>query len=192
MAAVEVSEVEIEAVDGGAHLRVTIPCQDSAPAAVLAELLAAFELSSPGDTNLRATSGGVTVSRFAAGSDLGRRHEAAAELAKLAASVAEAVGGVSKAGSAHDAVGQVPPPAFAPAPPEVAQLTTRYWTVVAPQPGWAAPDPATDPAATLLPGVWLDLLERLGDWARVRSEAGDTVYTDGRTLVVAGDGGAQP
>ena len=50
-------------------------------------------------------------------------------------------------------------------------------------PAWPAPDPAQTVAATLSPGLEVEVAERAGDWARVVAVNGWTGWVDARRLV---------
>lgn len=174
-------DVSTESLAGGTRLRCSADA-GSAEEAIVGDVLELVELGSPGDTRLRLEQGRIVITRFVAGDDRDRLRDAEAAMASLAGDV---VGMVSSM-AATNAAASAAPPSFAPPPAVVTELSTRYWTVGAPQSGWVAPDPSTAPVATLAVGEWLDVLERIGDWARVRSESGHTVYIDARSLVPAG------
>jgi SH3-like domain-containing protein len=53
-------------------------------------------------------------------------------------------------------------------------------------PAWPAPDPAQTVAATLSPGLEVEVAERAGDWARVVAVNGWTGWVDARRLVSLG------
>lgn len=177
--------IRTEQAPGGVLITVNIPTD---AASHVGRALEQLELGAPGDTSVRVEGDAVVVSRFVAGEDRTRRHDAEAGVQKLASQIAALLGAADDVDRAVRDLGALPPPTFAGTPYEVGAISDRYWTVPSSQSAWATPDPATEPVAVLQPGAWLDLLTRTGDWARVRSEHGDVVFTDARTLVPANQG----
>jgi RsiW-degrading membrane proteinase PrsW (M82 family) len=78
-------------------------------------------------------------------------------------------------------------PVVVPAPQVNAGATadraTTAWVGQTGATAWATPDPALHPIAMLEPGLAVEVLERSGDWAQVRTAAGNTGWVDARLLV---------
>lgn len=81
----------------------------------------------------------------------------------------------------------VPEPAPPPAPqPESEPASTFAPTHRAPATGLGTreqPDPTLQPSNRIDPGLDIEVLERAGDWARVRCSNGWEIWVDGRYLV---------
>lgn len=166
----------------GVRLSRTVPAVGAGAAG---DLLAQLELSTPGDTRLRAEGDTVAATRFLAEPSEATVHEAAATLAKTVADVHAILGALA---ARPPVPVSVPEPRFS-EPPRMAEVLAGIFTVRTPQPGWRRPDPADPPTGQLLPGAWYEVIERIGDWAKVRGEDGGLVYADFRQLIPVSEGG---
>lgn len=151
---------------------------------VMRDLLTALELSTPGDTQLRAEPDTILATRFLADPTPAEVHEASATLAKTVAHAREILTALAKRAPRPI---DVPEPRF-PDPPGLGRLADRIVTVRTPIPAWRQPDPAEAPIAELAPGCWFEVVDRIGDWAKLRGEDGLLAYADARVLIPVGGG----
>jgi len=176
-------------VRNGVEIRGTV--QIAAP--LEADLVRAIELGSPGDTGLMAGDQRVVVTRFLAEPTQAAVHEAKAEVDKTLSFIALL--------TSFPPQGQGGPPGGTRRnatmrclcdDSTLGPLLERFRTVRVTQPGWPSPDASRPPSAAIGRGVWLQVLERRGDWALVRSENGDRAWTDARNLVTPSIEGDPP
>jgi hypothetical protein len=170
--------LEVERALHGVRLAVRMHLPPAA-SALVQDVLIDVELGAPGDTRIDLEGDELVFTRTVLPPVDVRR--AGYDLAKVALVFTAPFEELSDIEAANASVTSAAPPTFAP-PPSIEEVLGQYVVVSSAQSAWEHPDGSTPEKAQLVPGQLYTVVERVGDWARVRGPNGGELYTDGRSL----------